>query len=108
MLTGTRTRRRSETAVRHLEALAVALEPDGWRFVRLYRREEFPLPVPLLWVYVRDVGLAVRARAVRGGGWVYGEAQRGRGEVLAPCSDVDAAAEAVAGRLKRRMFPGTW
>ncbi|TDC76745.1 hypothetical protein [Actinomadura sp. 7K507] len=73
-----RTRRRPDTAVRYLEALVSALEAEGWRFVRLYRAEEFPIPVPLLWVYVRDVGIAVSVLAVPGGSWAYYEAQRGR------------------------------
>ncbi|MFA1537776.1 hypothetical protein [Actinomadura monticuli] len=103
-----RTRRRPEVAVRYLEALAADLQVDGWRLVRLYRPEEFPIPVPLLWVYVRDVGLAVSVLAIPGGAWGYHEAQRGRAAFLSECGDAGAAAEAVARVLKRRMFPGTW
>lgn len=93
-------------AVRYLEALVAALEPEGWRFVRLYRTEEFP--VPLLWVYVRDIGIAVSVLAVPGGTWAYYEAQRGRAGYLAACGDAGTAAEVVGRHLKRRMFPGTW
>ncbi|MFI0481939.1 hypothetical protein [Actinomadura sp. 9N215] len=103
-----RTRRRPEMAIRYLEALVVALEPEGWRFVRLYRIEEFPIPVPLLWVYVRHVGIAVSVLAVPGGSWAYYEAHRGRAGYLAVCGDAGTAAEVVGRQLKRRMFPGTW
>ncbi|WUH98178.1 hypothetical protein OHR68_32460 [Spirillospora sp. NBC_00431] len=103
-----RTRRRPETAVRYLEALVVALEPEGWRFVRLYRIQEFPIPVPLLWVYVRHIGMAVSVLAVPGGSWAYYEAHRGRAGYLAACGDAGTAADIVGRQLKRRMFPGTW
>ena len=101
-----RTRRRPEVAVRYLEALAAELQVDGWRFVRLYRPEESPIPV--LWAYVRDVGIAVSVLAVPGGAWSYHEAQRGRAGFLADCGNAGAAAEVIANLLKRRMFPGTW
>ncbi|MEU8303328.1 hypothetical protein AB0C84_07160 [Actinomadura sp. NPDC048955] len=50
-----RTRRGHRTAVRFLEMLARAVGSRGWRCVRLYEPEEFPLPVPLLWVYASGV-----------------------------------------------------
>ncbi|MEU5992730.1 hypothetical protein ABZ806_27495 [Spirillospora sp. NPDC047418] len=103
-----RTRRRPEVAVRYLDALVAEMQVDGWRFVRLYRPEEFLIPGPLLWVYVRDVGIAVSVLAVPGGAWSYYEAKRGRAGFLADCGNAGAAAEVIANLLKRRMFPGTW
>ncbi|MFI0372674.1 hypothetical protein ACH35V_32845 [Actinomadura sp. 1N219] len=103
-----RTRRRPDTAVRYLEALVDALEPEGWRFVRLYQLEEFPIPVPMLWVYVRHVGIAVSVLAVPGGSWAYYEAHHGRSGYLAACGDARLAADVIARHLKRQMYPGTW
>ncbi|MGP4024558.1 hypothetical protein [Actinomadura sp. 3N407] len=61
-----RTLRGGATAEKYLNLLAVALEPRGWRLVRLYRSQGFPLPV--LWVYASGpddhVGLGVVALAV--------------------------------------------
>lgn len=105
-----RTRRGYVTAERHLSVLAVALRPLGWRLVRLYRSQGFPVPV--LWVYAsgpRDhVGVGVFALAVPGGAWAYHVADRGRRGYLAPCGDANAAADQVDALLKHRMFPGTW
>ena len=105
-----RTLRGGATAERHLNLLAVALEPRGWRLVRLYRSQGFPLPV--LWVYASGpddhVGLGVVALAVPGGAWGYHAAERGRRGYLAPCGDAIAAADQVDALLKPRMFPGTW
>lgn len=66
-------------AVRDLESLAVALEPCGWRLLRYYRREEFPVSLPLLRVHAsgieRDVGLVLavpaerQRRGVRASAW---------------------------------------
>ena len=44
-----RTYRGRATAERFLSLLAVALQPRGWRLIRLYRPQDFP--VPLLWIY---------------------------------------------------------
>lgn len=105
-----RTLRGGATAERHLSLLAVALEPRGWRLVRLYRSQGFPLPV--LWVYASGpddhVGLGVLALTVPGGAWAYHAAERGRRGYLAPCGDAKAAADQVDALLKHRMFPGTW
>ncbi|MEU8801288.1 hypothetical protein [Spirillospora sp. NPDC048819] len=105
-----RTHRGGATAERFLSVLAVALEPRGWRLVRLYRAQGFPLP--LLWVYAggpyNHVGLGVVVLAVSGRAWGYHDAERGRRGYLAPCGDVKAAAEQVEDLLKHRMFPGTW
>ncbi|RFS85975.1 hypothetical protein D0T12_04870 [Actinomadura spongiicola] len=105
------------TAVRYLDTLSAALKPLGYRAIRLYRPEEFPVPValpalwePFLWVYVpgphSHVGTVVSARAVSGGMWAYHEAQRGRFGYLSPCGDVKAAADQTDKLLKHRMFPG--
>ena len=105
-----RTHRGGATAERYLTLLAVALEPRGWRLVRLYRAQGFP--VPLLWVYASGpddhVGLGVLALAVPGGAWGYHVAERGRRGYLSPCGDAIAAADQVDALLKHRMFPGTW
>jgi hypothetical protein len=101
-----RTRWGRATAVRYLETLSVALRPQGWRFVKLYR----PAPVPLLWVYANlaeEAGVAVSALAVPGDTWAYHEARRGRRGYLCPCGDAKAAAEVVGDLLKQRMYPST-
>lgn len=107
-----RTRLGRDLAVRNLELLAVALRQRGWRYVRLYRKEEFPVPVPLLWVYASgaadDVGIVVSVLATRGGSWGYYEARRGRGGFLFPCGDAKSAAETIDRLLKHKMFPGPW
>ncbi|MFB4305543.1 hypothetical protein [Actinomadura sp. GTD37] len=41
-----RTRLGHQTATRYLDDLTAVLAPQGWRFVRFYRREEFPVPAP--------------------------------------------------------------
>jgi hypothetical protein len=103
--------------VRYLDTLSAALKPLGYRPVRLYRPEEFPVPVtlptlwePFLWVYVpgpySHVGTVVNARAVANQMWAYHEAQRGRYGYLSPCGDVKAAAEEIDKLLKQRMYPG--
>lgn len=98
------------TAVRYLDLLAVALKPKGYRFVRLYRPDEFPISLPLLWVYAvgpdDHVGVVVSARAVAGGMWAYHEAHRGRFGYLYPCGDVKAAAGEIDRLLKYKMYPG--
>lgn len=98
------------TAVRYLDLLAVALKPKGYRFVRLYRPEEFPISLPLLWVYASGpedhVGVLVSVRAVRGGMWAYHEARRGRFGYLSPCGDVLVAADQTDRLLKHKMYPG--
>jgi len=105
-----RTYRGHATAERFLSLLAVALAPRGWRLVRLYRAQGFP--VPLLWIYTDGphdhVGLGVVVLAVPGGAWGYHDAERGRRGYLAPCSDAKAAAGQVEDLLKHRMFPDTW
>lgn len=98
------------TAVRYLDLLAVALQPKGYRVLRLYRPEEFPVSLPLLWVFASGpddhVGVLVNVRAVPGRMWAYHEAQRGRFGYLAPCGDVKAAADQADRLLKHRMYPG--
>lgn len=63
-----RTYRGGTTAERYLNLLAVPLEPRGWRLIRLYRSQGFPLPG--LWVYASGpddhVGLGVVVLAVSG------------------------------------------
>ncbi|CNE51401.1 Uncharacterised protein [Mycobacterium tuberculosis] len=102
-----RTLRGGATAERYLTLL---LEPQGWRLIRLYRSQGFPLP--MLWVYASGpddhVGLGVVALAVPGGAWGYHAAERGRRGYLAPCGDAIAAADQVDALFKHRMFPGTW
>ncbi|WP_344894339.1 hypothetical protein [Actinomadura meridiana] len=103
--------------MRYLDLLAVALQPKGYRSIRLYRPEEFPAPValpalwePLLWVYVpgpdEHVWTVVSARAISGGMWAYHEAARGRYGYLSPCGDVKAAADRTDRLLKHKMYPG--
>lgn len=98
------------TAVRYLDLLAVALRPKGYRFIRLYRTEEFPVSLPLLWVYAVGpdglAGILVSARAVAGGMWAYHEARCGRFGYLAPCGDALAAADQADKLLKHKMYPG--
>ncbi|MGH3241538.1 MAG: hypothetical protein ACRDNL_14285 [Spirillospora sp.] len=107
-----RTHRNRPSAVRLLEVLSVAAKSHGWRCVKLYEREQFPMPVPLLWIYAsgvtEDVGVLVSVRAVPGGGWAYYQAQRGRFGYLFPCGDVKSAAEQIDLLLKHRMYPATW
>lgn len=102
-----RTRMGRKTAVRYLDTLAVALQPRGWRFVKLYR----PAPLPLLRVYANgaeDVGIVVSVLATPGGTWGYHDAPRGRRGYLFPCGDAKSAAEVVDDLLKHRMYPSTW
>ncbi|MFI0405495.1 hypothetical protein [Actinomadura sp. 3N508] len=76
-----------------------------------YRREEFAVPVPLLWIYARatkDVGMVVSVLATSGGTWGYHEAQFGRHGYLCLCGDAQAAAAQVDRLLKHRLFPSTW
>jgi hypothetical protein len=105
-----RTYRGRRIAVRCLDHLSVAVRMDGWRCVKLYRDDRFPVSLPLLWVYASgladDVGVVVGVRAVPGNGWVYYEARRDG--ILFPCGDVNAAAERVGEVLKHRMFPAMW
>ncbi|GAA4242166.1 hypothetical protein GCM10022254_74040 [Actinomadura meridiana] len=104
------------TAVRYLDTLSAALQPLGYRSIRLYRPEEFPMPValpvlwePFLWVYVPGprghVGTVLNARAVPNQMWAYHEARRGRQGYLSPCGDAKTAAEEVDRLLKHRMYP---
>lgn len=102
-----RTRLGRATAVRYLDVLSVALRPQGWRFIKVYR----PATIPLLWVYANGgegVGVVVSVLAVPGGAWAYHDARRGRRGHLCPCGDAKAAAEVVGGLLKHRMYPATW
>ncbi|TDC93064.1 hypothetical protein [Actinomadura sp. 7K507] len=102
-----RTRTGRKTTIRYLDTLAVALRPQGWRFVKLYR----PAPIPLLRVYANgteEIGIVVSVLATPGGTWGYHEARRGRRGYLSPCGDAKAAAEVVDGLLKHRMYPSTW
>ncbi|TDE20928.1 hypothetical protein [Actinomadura sp. 6K520] len=106
-----RTRRGHGTAARYLDDLAAALAPRGWRFKKFYRREEFPVPVPLLWVHARatkDIGIVVSVLATPGRTWAYHEAQWGRRGYLCLCGDAEAAAAQIDRLLKHRLFPSTW
>ncbi|MFA1554303.1 hypothetical protein [Actinomadura chokoriensis] len=106
-----RTRLGRRTITRHLDALAVALQVKGWRFTKLYRPEEFPTPLPMLWVHAgiaKEIGVVVSVRATAGGTWGYYEALRGRQGYLCPCGDAKSAAEHIDLFLKHQMFPGTW
>lgn len=104
-------RRGRRTAEGNLDLLALALRRRGWHTVRLYRTPEFPIPLPLLWVYAGGphdhAGLAVSALPVQGGGWGYHDARRGRRGYLGPCHDTEAAAEQVESLLEHRMLPDT-
>ncbi|MFD0902195.1 hypothetical protein [Actinomadura sediminis] len=106
------TRRNRAAVVRHLDLLAVALKPKGYRCIKLYRADQFPVPLSLLWVFAcgtdNAVGVAVGVRAIPGNAWGYYEATRGRHGYLSPCGDSKTAAEQVDSILKHRMFPGSW
>lgn len=102
-----RTRLGRATAVRYLDTLSVALQPQGWRFVKLYR----PAPLPMLRVYAlgaEEVGIVVSVLAVPGGMWGYHDARRGRRGYLCSCGDAKSAAEVVGDLLKHRLYPSTW
>ena len=107
-----RTHRNRTVVIRHLDLLAVALKPKGYRCIKLYRADEFPLPLSLLWIFAcrpdDHAGVAVSVEAVPGGTWAFYEAARGRCGYLSPCRDTKAAAERVDAILKHRMFPGSW
>ncbi|MFI0405344.1 hypothetical protein [Actinomadura sp. 3N508] len=101
-----RTRMGRETAMDYLDALAMALRPQGWRFVGYYRSEEFLVPLPLLWVYANgaeDIGVVVSVLATPGGTWAYHEAARGRRGYLYPCGDAIVAAAVIDDLLRQRM-----
>ena len=107
-----RTRFRRATAIRHLDLLAVAIAPKGYRHIKLYQAAELPARPPVLWVFAFSpddhVRLAVTVHATPGRGWAYYEAGLGRGACLCPCGDSKHAAEQVDAVLKHRMFPSTW
>lgn len=105
-----RTRIGHNTALRYLEGLAVALEASGWRCVRLYRPDGFPISLPVLRVYAPDavdVEVWIHVRAEPNGRWCYYEAHRGRGAGgrIYSCGDAKGAAEQVERALKERMYP---
>lgn len=105
-----RTRVGHNTALRHLDNLAIALAPAGWRCVPLYRRDEYPISLPVLRVYApgaEDVEIWIHVRAEPQGRWGYYEAYRGRGEsgCLYHCGDAKGAAEKVGEHLRERMHP---
>lgn len=108
----TATHRNRAVVVRYLDLLAITLKPRGYRCIKLYRADEFPVSLPLLWVFAGGpddhVGVAVGVQPVPGGTWGYYEAARGRYGYLSPCGDPKAAAERVDSLLKHRMFPGSW
>lgn len=108
---GWRTRAGRRRVMRNLDLLAVALEPRGWRLLRYYRAEEFPVSLPLLRVYAsgvdRDVQVVVTVRAMRRG-WGYFVVGRGRDGFIIGCGDAKAAAERVDGMLKHQMYPQTF
>jgi hypothetical protein len=106
-------RYRGRAAVaRHLDLLAVALRAKGYRCLRLYRPDEFSVPLPLLWVFAcgpeDHVGVVVGVRPAPGGFWGYYEAGRGRAGYLAPGGDAEFAAEQVDAVLRHKMFPAAW
>ncbi|WP_141584635.1 hypothetical protein [Actinomadura sp. WMMA1423] len=98
--------------VRHLDLLAVALRLKGYRSVRLYRHEEFPVPLPLLWVFAcgpeEHAGMVVGVRSSPGGNRGYYEAGRGRAGYLAACGDAEFAADQIDALLRHMMFPAAW
>lgn len=105
-----RTRMGHNTASRYLDCLAVVLAPAGWRCVRLYRPDEFPLFLPTLRVYApgaEDVEIWIHVRAEPHGRWSYYEARRGHGTGghVFRCGDAKGAAEEVERILKDRMYP---
>lgn len=105
-----RTRVGHNTALRYLEGLAVALEASGWRCVRLYRPDGFPISLPVLRVYAPgavDVEVWIHVRAEPNGLWCYYEAHRGRGAGgrICACGDAKGAAEQVERTLRERIYP---
>lgn len=84
-----RSRTGRATAIRYLDLLAVAVTARGYRCVRRYQADEFPVRLPLLWIFAlgprHHVRVAVGVHAVAGGAWAYHEAGRGRHGYLAPC-----------------------
>lgn len=107
-----RTLRRCDTAVRHLDLLAVAAERRGYRGVRLYRDRSSALPIPALLFFARgpqeDVWVLATAKAVPGGGWAYFDASRDPWFQFAGCRDAVAAADRVAALMDHRMYPATF
>jgi hypothetical protein len=106
-----RTRFGRRIAVRHLDALAAALDPEEWQVVKFYEPEEFPTRVPMLWMHTsadKNIGTVVNALATSGGTWGYHEALRGRPGYLCPCGDGRAAAEHVVRLVRHRLFPAAY
>ncbi|SNS49041.1 hypothetical protein SAMN06265355_118133 [Actinomadura mexicana] len=104
-----RTRIGHNTALRYLEGLAVVLEASGWRCVRLYRPDGFPISLPVLRVYApgaEDVEVWVHVRAEPDDRWSYYEARQGHGTGghIHLCGDAKGAAEHVEHRLRARMY----
>lgn len=94
------------TAIRHLDRLAAALRPRGYRCAARYRADGLPVRPPLLRVFASGhVRLSVGVHAAPGGTWGYHEAGR---HYLCPCGDAEGAAELVAHVLRRRTFSATW
>ncbi|MFB4300334.1 hypothetical protein [Actinomadura sp. NTSP31] len=104
-----RTRRERDAAARHLDRLALATGPLGFRSVKVYPQQGSLLPFPLLLVYARgrreDASVLAAARVVHGR-WAFFDA--GRGTFVAPCRDAVAAAGRVDAILKHQMYPGTF
>ncbi|MFD0539423.1 hypothetical protein ACFQY7_42480 [Actinomadura luteofluorescens] len=111
-LLGWRTRSGRATAARHLDLLAVAVAAKGYRHIKLYQAEEFPVRPLVLWIFAlgpdEHVRVAVTVRAMPGRGWAYYEAGRRRHGFLSRCGDTGRAAAQVDAMLKHRMFSATW
>lgn len=100
-----RTRVTYNTALRHLDCLAVALEASGWQCSRLYRPNALPLAAPLLRVRTpgaEDVEIWIRVRVEPYGHWAYYEAHRGCRR-LHSCGDAKGAAASIANVLRQRL-----
>ncbi|TYB42907.1 hypothetical protein [Actinomadura chibensis] len=89
-----------DTAVGHLETLALALERRGWRCVRTYEPEIVQVRLPLLRVYGGEMAVTLCVLALPGGAWGLHEAARGRSGLLCLCGG--EAAEVVDGFLRCR------
>ncbi len=106
-----RTRLGKETTTQHLDLLVAALLPGEWRFVKFYRSDVHPMPLPLLWISgAENIGLVVTVLATPGGTWGYYEAQRGRHGYLSPCGNAAQAGMQIdrllRDRAEQRRTPG--
>ncbi|WP_149261145.1 hypothetical protein [Actinomadura sp. K4S16] len=107
-----RTLRGCDTAVWHLDRLAVAAECRGYRGLKLYQDQSSALSVPMLLFFVRgrreNVWMPATARAVPGGEWAYFDVSRDPWLWFAWCRDAVTAADQVAALMDHLMFPDTF